>query len=73
MTKRIVVAGVVAGLVLFFWSFISHMVLPLGEVGISSLPADETVSAALRNNIVKKNVATVNQPQKVSRFCNLFR
>ena len=53
MTKRIVMAGVVAGLVLFFWSFISHLVLPLGEVGVSSLPADETISPLLRENITE--------------------
>jgi hypothetical protein len=44
MSKRIFLAGVAGGLALFIWSAVSHMVLPLGEVGVKSLP-DTVVSA----------------------------
>jgi hypothetical protein len=48
MGKRIVLAGLLAGVALFFWGFVSHVVLPLGEVGIQNLPQDRTVIAALK-------------------------
>lgn len=41
--KKILLPGVIAGLAVFVWSFISHMVLPLGEVGVKSVTANEDV------------------------------
>jgi hypothetical protein len=38
MRTRVVVAGVLAGLTVFVWSFVSHELLPLGEAGVSALP-----------------------------------
>jgi hypothetical protein len=38
MAKRIVLAGVLGGLALFLWGSFSHIVLGLGEVGISEIP-----------------------------------
>ena len=51
MTKRILIAGVVAGLVLFLWESVAHMVLPLGEAGVKGLPNEAAVLAALKSNI----------------------
>ena len=31
---RILIAGVFAGVVIFFWGFIAHVVLPIGEMGM---------------------------------------
>lgn len=45
--KRILIAGVLAGLAMFVWESVAHMLLPFGEMGISSLPNDEAVRAAL--------------------------
>ena len=45
--KRILIAGVLAGIAMFVWESVAHMVLPLGEMGISSLPNDEAMRAAL--------------------------
>lgn len=45
---RVIIAGVLAGLVLFVWSFLVHAVLPLGQVGMQA-PRDEApVLAALQ-------------------------
>jgi hypothetical protein len=33
---------------LFFWGFVSHVALPLGEVGIQNVPQDRTVIAVLK-------------------------
>lgn len=49
--KRIVIAGVVGGLIVFVWSFVAHMVLPLGEIGFDSLPNDEPVVSALQASV----------------------
>jgi len=45
--KRILIAGVLAGIAMFVWESIAHMVLPFGEMGLSSLPDDAAVRAAL--------------------------
>lgn len=51
MIKKIGVGALLAGLVVFVWQFISHVVLPLGEVGISGLPAEETLLESFRENL----------------------
>ena len=51
MTKRILLGGVLGGIVLFLWSFVSHELLPLGEVGLKSIPNEGAVLGALRDNI----------------------
>ena len=47
---RILLGGVVAGIVYFFWGAVAHMVLPLGMMGMSSLPTDQedSVRTALK-------------------------
>jgi hypothetical protein len=45
--KRILIAGVLAGLAMFVWESVAHMVLPFGEMGISTLPNEEAVRQAL--------------------------
>jgi hypothetical protein len=45
--KRVLVAGLLAGLAMFVWESIAHMVLPLGEMGLSALPNEAAVRAAL--------------------------
>lgn len=41
---RILVAGVLGGVAMFIWGAVSHMALPLGGMGVSSLP-DSVVPA----------------------------
>jgi len=45
--KKIVIAGVLAGLAMFVWEFIAHTFTPLGEMGLSTLPNEAGVRAAL--------------------------
>ena len=52
---RILVAGIVGGFLLFFWGFVSHVVVRIGEIGVSSLDsaeADAAVVRGLQDNIV---------------------
>jgi hypothetical protein len=48
---RILAGGVAAGIVLFFWGFVSHMLLPLGELGLQSIPTDENLAAAIKQDV----------------------
>lgn len=51
MTKRIILGGVLGGIVLFLWSFVSHVLLPLGEVGLKGIPNEGAVLTVLRDNL----------------------
>lgn len=48
---RIVLGAVVAGTVVFFWGAISHMALPIGTMGVNSLPGEEKTIAAMKESI----------------------
>ena len=50
---RIIIAGIVGGIVMFFWGAFSHTVLPLGEVGIKMLPNEAAVMSTLKSNITE--------------------
>jgi hypothetical protein len=50
MTK-VIVGGLVAGLVVFVWGAVSHMALPIGELGIRQIPNEDMVLGALRSTI----------------------
>src|SRR3954471_1858955 len=49
--KRLLIAGVVAGLGLFVWEAVAHTFTPLGEMGLSTLPNEAAVRAALAAQI----------------------
>jgi hypothetical protein len=49
--KRILIGGIVGGIVVFVWGFVSHVVLPLGHTGLRSLPGEEPVLAALSASV----------------------
>jgi hypothetical protein len=48
---RILIAGVIGGIVMFAWGAVSHMFLGVGEAGVQSLPNEEAVIACMRQNI----------------------
>jgi hypothetical protein len=48
---RILLAALLAAVAMFVWEFAAHMCTPLGEVGISYLPNESTVSTALASSI----------------------
>jgi len=48
MTKRVWLAGLVAGVGMFRWGSIAHVVLPLGTVGISEISNEAPVLAAMQ-------------------------
>lgn len=48
---RVVLAGVLGGVVLFLWLSIAHMASPLGYAGVGQLPNETPVTEALKANI----------------------
>lgn len=54
MMMRILLAGLLGAVAMFLWSFVAHMVLPLGEVGVSEIPNESAVTAAMVSNIGNK-------------------
>jgi hypothetical protein len=51
MSKKILIGGVIVGVVLFVWSAVAHMALPIGEMGIKTIQNEDAVLAALKANI----------------------
>jgi len=47
MAKRILLAGILGGIAMFAWSFIAHMVVPLGMTGVSEIPNEGAVLSAM--------------------------
>jgi len=48
---RLLLAAIVGGLAVFTWSAIDHMLLPIGEMGITSLPSEEILMPKLKESI----------------------
>jgi hypothetical protein len=48
---RKLIGAVIAGLVVFMWSAVSHMVLPLGTMGMQSLPDEERLVSEMQRSI----------------------
>jgi hypothetical protein len=51
MTARIFIAGILGGIVMFIWTSIAHMALPLGEEGIHELPNESAIVESLHSNL----------------------
>jgi hypothetical protein len=51
MTKRVILAGILGGILLFNWGFVAHMVLPIGEMGVHMLPDEAAVVGTIRSTV----------------------
>jgi hypothetical protein len=51
MIRKIILGGVLAGVLLFIWSSLAHTVLPIGTMGISTTANEDAVLATLRTNL----------------------
>lgn len=47
MSKRAILAGVLAGIGMFIWSSIAHMATPLGATGIKELPNEQGILSSI--------------------------
>ena len=48
---RVLLAGIFGGLVFFFWGFLAHEVLGLGQVGIKDIPNEQVMLSTMRSSI----------------------
>ena len=48
---KILVTGILGGIVMFIWTSVAHMALPLGEAAIREIPNESTVLSAMQSNI----------------------
>jgi hypothetical protein len=55
---RVVLAALAGGTVMFVWGAISHMLLPIGEMGMRELPAEEAFVPAIREHITESGFYT---------------
>lgn len=51
MARRILLSGIVAGIVLFLWGGLYHDLLPFGEIGLRELPNEQSVVPAIKANV----------------------
>lgn len=49
--KKILLAGVVGGLVMFIWGAIAHTVLPIGTMGLKILPNEDAVLGPMKQAV----------------------
>src|SRR5256712_9182768 len=51
---KLLVAGILGAIVMFIWTSIAHMALPLGEAGITEIPNESAVLRSMQSNIGDK-------------------
>jgi hypothetical protein len=51
--KRILLAGLLAGIAMYIWSSIAHIALPLGQVGVKEIANEQPVLSALAANVTQ--------------------
>lgn len=54
--KKILGAGLVGGLVVFLWGFVSHMVLPVGEWGLRAMPVNTPLLESMKANLAEEGL-----------------
>ncbi len=48
---KVVFGAVFGGLAMFLWGAVGHLVLPLGQIGIQQLPAEDAITATLEREV----------------------
>ena len=51
---RILLAGVLGGVVMFVWTSTAHMALPLGEAGVNEIPNESAVLSVMQSTMGEK-------------------
>lgn len=53
---RVIIAGLLGGLVIFIWGAVSHMALPLGEMGMAETKNEDAVLSVMKENMPQAGV-----------------
>ena len=51
--KKILGAGLAGGLVVFLWGFVSHALLPVGEMGLRSMPVNSPLLDSMKSHLAE--------------------
>lgn len=51
MAKKVILGGILGGIVLFLWGGLYHDVLPFGETGLKELPNEQAIVGAMKAGI----------------------
>jgi hypothetical protein len=54
-TTKIILAAVLGAIAMFFWTFVAHELLPLGEAGVQNTMNDDALLAALKSTVNDKD------------------
>jgi hypothetical protein len=50
--KKVLLPGILGGIAMFIWSFFSHVVLPIGEMGLKTVPqSEDAVISAMKSSL----------------------
>lgn len=49
--KKILLAGLAGGFIVFVWGAVSHMILPLGDMGMKTMPNEEAVITSMKESL----------------------
>jgi hypothetical protein len=63
MNFKILLAGLAGGVAMFFWGFVAHMLLPLGEAGIQALPYQDKILPAISASVKKDGLYIFPWPE----------
>ncbi|MGI8889428.1 MAG: hypothetical protein ACR2G0_01410 [Chthoniobacterales bacterium] len=53
--KRIILSALLGSILMFIWTALAHMALPLGEAGVSEIPSEAAVLGAMETHIAGKS------------------
>jgi len=53
MMKRTLLAGLLGGIAMFAWGSVSHMLLPISEIGIKEIPNEAAMLEAMEKNLAE--------------------
>lgn len=50
---RLIIAAILAGIVMFMWGAVSHMILGIGDAGVKPAPNEAAIMSAMRSNLTE--------------------
>ena len=54
--KRLILGAFLAGITVFIWGMVSHMLLPIGEIGVKVIPNEAAVVQKIGENLTEPGV-----------------
>lgn len=73
MNGRVILAGALAGLTVFVWSAISHMALPLGEIGVQPIPNEAALMKTFNENFQANGLYFFPFEQDAAKWDEAYR